>query len=125
MDNSDIEKAGFDAVRKYETNAGRSKIERTQKCGFDFITSRTDNSDERHIEVKATTKKLFTSRWLEQLEQEVLDSDQMYYLYLVTEAESNDPKIYVYTRDEVKKRFCHAETKYVYKFPKKDFVANR
>jgi hypothetical protein len=121
MDNSKIESNGLKAVRNYERQYGRSKITRVFKCGYDLVSKTPEGADERHIEVKATNKKAFTQRWLEQREQDALAKDSLFYLYLVTEAQSAQPTIHIFEGSQLKKRFERCETKYLYTFLKADF----
>ena len=121
MANPDIEENGLNAVIAHENAAGRTSISRVRACGFDLVSKKEDGSDERHIEVKATTKNRFTFRWLEELEQRALESDDRFFLYLVTGAGTDTPRVLVYDRDKLNERFSEAISHHVYVFPKADF----
>jgi hypothetical protein len=108
---------GLDAVIKYEHDQGR-KAKRVHKCGYDLCS--TGKGGERHIEVKATTKDRFTSRWLEQMEYDQLTKDPAFYLYLVTDV-LNLPLIFVYDRTKLQNCFDEQISKYVFKFRREDF----
>lgn len=121
MNNITTERAGIAAVIAYETAAGRTQCVRVSKCGYDLKTTKLDGTDERHIEVKATQKKKFTRRWLEQFEHDALIAHTNFYLYLVTDAVSKQPKVREYTRQELRAHFIKQEIKYLYSFPAGDF----
>lgn len=118
MNNKETEAKGLDAVIAYEHLRGR-KAERVQKCGYDLCSK--GNGSQRHIEVKATTKSRFTFRWLEELEQQCVDNDPDFYLYLVTNVDGPNPQVFEYDRQKLKKRFSHVEPHFIYTFPKSDF----
>lgn len=122
MGNQKTEQSGLDAVLAFESKEGRSWSKRVSKCGYDIITAKPDGSDERHIEVKATSKDRFTFRWLEELEQQALKADDRFYLYLVTKAGSCSPRVFVYDRNRLNELSPKAITHYVYVFPKSDFL---
>lgn len=120
MDNREIEECGIAAVKEYEKKAGRSVCKRVCKCGYDLITKKVDGTDERHIEVKSTSKDRFTFRWFEELENEASRKDG-FFLYLVTNAGTDAQRVFEYDREKLNKRFSEAITHYVYVFPKSDF----
>ena len=121
MSNDVTEQAGIAAVIAYEAAAGRKKYVRVSKCGYDLKTSKPDDSDERHIEVKATEESKFYERWLEKLEEDALRNDQRFFLYLVTEALTPTPKVYEYDLNRLMPLFSRPATHYFYRFPKEDF----
>ena len=121
MANLDTEKIGLDVVTAHEKREGRVTVSRVRGCGFDLVSKREDGSDERHIEVKTTAKDRFTFRWLEALEQQALESDDRFFLYLVTDVGSDSPRVLVYDRERLRERFSEAITHHVYVFPKADF----
>ena len=114
MKNSDIERIGIDIVKKYETAAGRTIHERVQKCGYDLKSCSDDGVDERHIEIKTTAKAAFSSRWLEQLEQDRLEADGKFYMYLVVNCGTGNEKVSVLNGDSLKKRFTRVVKHYYY-----------
>jgi hypothetical protein len=118
MNNTDIEAKGLDIVIAHELKYGRN-AERVQRCGYDLCSR--GNGSERHIEVKATKKSQFPFRWLEKLEQKCAETDPNFYLYLVTDVDSPNPRIIEYDYQKLKKCFSHIESHYVYKFPISDF----
>jgi Domain of unknown function (DUF3883) len=116
--NSEIEELGVKAVIDWEKAKGRGKHERVNKCGYDLKTS--NDSEERHIEIKSTSKDRFTWRWLEQLEYDQFQNDEKFWLYLVTDVEGT-PKVIPYSREKLKARFDEEIRHYVFVFPKSDF----
>ena len=58
MNNSQIEKIGIKIVEEFEREKGRIQQERVHKRGYDLRTTNADGSDERHIEIKKTSKQL-------------------------------------------------------------------
>jgi hypothetical protein len=119
MNNKDIEHLGIRAVEHYETAAGRSEIKRVHSCGYDLECRNPNSGEVRHIEVKSTKKAYFTSRWLEQKEQDALNEDPLFFLYLVTDALTK-PKVWDYTRDTIPEQ--KKITKYLYSFRKSEFL---
>lgn len=122
MGNIDIENLGLDAVSEYERQNGRTIIERVRGCGYDLVSKNQGGTDERHIEVKATSKDRFTFRWLESLEQRACECDPFFFLYLVTNVESDFPRVFVYDQERLRQRFSEAITHHVYVFPRADFA---
>ena len=120
MSNITIEQAGIDAVIIAEAALGRTEYERKSRCGYDLETFRRDGSDRRHIEVKSTSKSYFTSRWLEQKEQDAANVDDNFFLYLVTDALSQ-PKIWKHSAKKLRVRGYVEVRKYVYTFRKNEF----
>ncbi|MBW1728500.1 MAG: DUF3883 domain-containing protein [Deltaproteobacteria bacterium] len=116
------EQKGIDAVIEYERQNGRAEIQRVHNKGYDLITR--GNGEERHIEVKATGKDKFYSRWLEEKEYQALRSDPHFYLYLVTNANREAPKVWPYDREKAFKRFKGETKKFLFNFPKEDFEDN-
>ena len=102
MSNITTEKNGLAAVIEYEKQHGRSDIKRVHKCGYDILSK--GNGEERHIEVKTTSKGKFTQRWLEELEYQALQNDDLFWVYLVTNT-NDKPNIRELSSGEVKKRF--------------------
>ncbi len=121
MANQITELSGIKAVIEFETKQGRTKCERVSKCGYDLVTSTIDGADERHIEVKATSKDRFTFRWLEELEQQAAWQDERFYLYLVTGAGTKKARVLIYDRTMLSERFSKVITHYQYVFPRSDF----
>lgn len=119
MANHQTEKKALEVVVAYEAANQRTAI-RVHKCGYD-LCSKGDN-EERHIEVKGTTKKSFSFRWLEPKEQKCLIEDPCFWLYLVTETDSAQPKIKVFNKTALEKRFDCIVPHYQYNFPKSDFL---
>jgi len=117
--NKDIEQLGLDAVIKHEKKAGRT-AKRVHKCGYDLHS--TADGQERHIEVKATSKSHFTFRWLEELEWNRAQNDSQFFLYLVTDVAGGKPRVFEYDRDKLQKRFSKLEHHYIYKFKKPEFA---
>lgn len=117
MKNNQTENVGLKAVIEYEKKHGRD-AERVHKCGYDLVSR--GNGIERHIEVKTTAKSTFSPRWLEQLEYDALKNDDLWFLYLVTDA-NGSPKVFEYDRKRVEERFSGEIRHYVFKFPKSDF----
>ena len=101
MSNTNTEKNGIDAVIAYEKARGRTGL-RVNRCGYDIESY--GNGEERHIEVKSTGKSSFTRRWLEELEYQTLQKDDKFWVYLVTNANSQ-PYVSVLNATEVKARF--------------------
>jgi len=116
--NQDTEQLGLEAAIKYEQQAGRAAT-RVQKCGYDLSSS--GGGEERHIEVKATSKSYFTTRWLEEKEQQCAVNDPKYFLYLVTDVTGSQPRVFEYGRTELGELFSKVEHHYIYKFRRSDF----
>lgn len=116
--NQDTEQNGLNAVIAHEKKSGR-EAKRVHKCGYDLLS--IGEGQERHIEVKSTSKSHFTSRWLEELEWNHAQNDPHFFLYLVTEAETAKPRVFEYDREKLQKRFSGLEHHYVYRFKKSDF----
>ena len=111
---------GLRAVIEYEARQTPKRVaERVHKCGYDLVSK--GGGEERHIEVKATTKSRFTFRWLERLEYDQLQKDKRFYLYLVTDV-STKPRVFEYDRAKVMSRFAEEICHYVFVFPKDDFT---
>ncbi len=119
MSNPVTENNGINAVIKYEADQGRRCVNRVHKYGYDLI-SKGDNGEERHIEVKATSKTAFSSRWLEQLEYDAMKHDDKWFLYLVTDA-NGSARVIVYDRTKAENRFAKIIYNYKLVFPKSDF----
>ena len=119
--NSQIETLGIDAVIEYEKKAGRTVVKTVNRCGFDIITKKPDGSDERHIEIKASSKPKFTYRWLEPLEEEKLQTDPLFFLYLVTQAGSDSPRVREYTKKEMDGLRKEIVSRPQYHFPPEHF----
>jgi len=119
--NKKTEQLGLDAVVAYEEKNGRTAT-RVQKCGYDLL-SKVNDKEMRHIEVKATTKQHFSPRWLEPLERQCAQTDDLFYLYLVTSVgvDGQLPRVFEYDRAKLEDRFVGELIKYNYQFPKSDF----
>ena len=118
--NQDTEKKGLEAVVAYEKANGRT-ARRVQKCGYDLSSTGKDSDSDRHIEVKATAKPYFTSRWLEELEWSLAQADKCFYLYLVTDARSEKPRIFEFSGSDLMKRRPRIVCHYLFDFKKADF----
>jgi len=117
MNNKEIEKKAIAAVIGYEKKNGRL-ASRVTGQGYD-LTSK-NNEEERHIEVKGTTKERLTQRWLEEREYKTMKEDSHFYLYAVTSVDSQ-PRVYEFTKQQMIDRFKREEVKYMFKFKKDDF----
>lgn len=102
----------------HERHEKRS-VKRVHKCGYDLHSTR--DGQERHIEVKATAKSHFTSRWLEELEWNRAQNDPQFSLYLVVDVDSK-PRVKVFSANKLRKHFSRVEHHYIYEFRKSDFV---
>ena len=118
MNNSQIEKIGIRIVEEFEREKGRIHQERVHKCGYDLRTTNTDGSDERHIEIKTTSKKKFNQRWLEELEQKRLETDDLFYVYLVTNCGKGNEEIKVLNKENLEPLFSRVVKHYYYDFGK-------
>jgi hypothetical protein len=108
--------AGHKAVALYEREKGRT-VDVHEKDGYDLISR--GRGEIRHIEVKATAKSRFQWRWLTDAEFRAAVSDPDFYLYLVTDALSERPRITEMRRDELLQRYKGVTILHVISFPKK------
>lgn len=119
MANHQTEQRALKVVVAHEAANQRTAI-RVHKCGYDLCSK--GGNEERHIEVKGTAKKSFSFRWLEPKEQECLEQDPFFWLYLVTEADSVQPKIKKFNKADLEQRFHCEVTHHYYKFAKSEFI---
>lgn len=118
MTNKQIEEKALNTVINHE-RARHREAGRVHNCGYDLRSA--GPGGERHIEVKGTTKTCFTFRWLEPAEEACCQNDPNFWLYLVTEVESEEPKVWEYDRARLAHRFDRMVPHYHYRFPKTDF----
>ena len=119
MTNQQIKQAGYKAVVEYESNNER-ECEKTERCGTDYI-SRKNGRIVRRIEVKSTLKSSLNFRWLEKNEFDALKKHNNFYLYLVTNAGSQNPKVWPYTQRQILQKKPKRTVKYSIKFKKSEF----
>ncbi len=117
MNNKEIEEISITAVIRHEKEKGRL-ASRVSGHGYDLISR--NNQEERHIEVKGTTKEKLTQRWLEEREYKTMKEDPHFYLYAVTRVDSH-PRVYEFTKQQMIDRFKREEIKYMFAFRKNDF----
>lgn len=122
MSNTSIEKAGRDAVRRYEERYGRTVVlgQGGTGTGYDFMTRSRDGKEVRIIEVKSTNRDSLGDRWLEPLEYRTMMAMPDYWLYAVLRAES-DPHVKPFCRKELAAHFAREEVKRWYSFKRRDF----
>ena len=114
------EQKALAAVIAYEAHPDRQRnAARVHKCGYDLLSRGRD--EERHIEVKGTQESKFTFRWLEPKEEERLQNDANFWMYLVTDVGSEKPRIWEYNKAKLSERFDRVVKHCQYKFPKSDF----
>ena len=118
MADLETENKALTAVIAYEAARQRTAA-RVRNCGYDLRSIGPDG--ERHIEVKGTSKNHFTFRWLEPKEEERLQNDPDFWLYLVTDTNSAEPKVWEYDKAKLTERFDRIVPHYHYAFPKSDF----
>ena len=114
---NEIKKAAHKAVILYEAEPPRlRKATLYERDGYDLISKK--KREERHIEVKGTTKNRFTWRYLTENEFQALIKDPKFYLYLVTRV-GRKPMIEEMSRNDVLARYLKTEVLHIITFPKK------
>jgi hypothetical protein len=117
MDNPEIERIGTTIVIEYEKSQGRQPSSKKYPgCGWDLCFANPNTRDTRFIEVKTTTKKKLTGRWLEKAGYQELLNNPNFYIYGVTEVnEDGTGKLKIYTKDDIT---IKEDIKYVMSFNK-------
>lgn len=120
--NLKIEQSGLDAVIAHEQSENRI-VRRVHKCGYDLISYDELGKESRHIEVKTTNKKNFTSRWFEQLEWNCFLNDSLFHLYLVVNANDHlHRKIHIFDKQRLAPHFVREVKHYLFNFSAVDFA---
>lgn len=118
MSNKEIEEIGYAEVEKHERERGReTKV--VKKDGFD-IESREEGHIVRRIEVKSTAKSYPNFRWFEEKEYLAFKKYANFYLYIVTDTET-EPKVWEFSKVQLLKKKMKKVTKYNIPFRKKEF----
>lgn len=122
LKNLEIEDIATQLVIEYEKNQGRNILKPKQKgCGWDLCTS--DGKETRYIEIKSTTKKNLTGRWIEKAGYSHLKNNPDFWVYAVVDCEENKQgKIIPLSPEQLKNVEIVEETKYIMKFPKEIFL---
>lgn len=122
LKNLEIENIATQLVIKYENEGGRKILKTKQKgCGWDLCTS--DGKETRYIEIKSTSKKNLTGRWIEKAGYEHLKNNQDFWIYAVINCKDNgEGKIIALNHSQLKKVEIVEEIKYMMKFPKETFL---
>jgi len=113
MDNLHIEKIGTDIVIAHEKAEGREIFRPKYKgCGWDLCTG--NENEIRYIEIKTTTQKKLTGRWLEKAGYNQFKTNKEFYIYGVTEIKQEGTgKLAIYKPSDI---IIEEEIKYVLKF---------
>jgi hypothetical protein len=122
LKNLEIETVATQLVINFEKEHGRSILKNKQKgCGWDLCTS--DGNEIRYIEIKSTTGKKLTGRWIEKAGHEHLKNNLNFWIYAVVNCKENgEGRIITLNHQQLKKVEIVEETKYIMKFAKETFL---